>query len=159
MSKPDVVLDLTNLKKVGGAFSKRNSKTTDALNVMSRIYAAEMRQRYKVFSRGGGDWPPLSEWTLRARRKAGRGVSILINTGLMFAAFSPQLLKVVTAGIGLQGKVTFGTTKTYPNGMTVADVMSFHQEGDGVPQRKLLVQPSVKTKAKMANSAKRILLG
>lgn len=44
----------------------------DATHQWSARYQAAMRERFATFSRGGGDWPPLAESTIRGRRSGTR---------------------------------------------------------------------------------------
>jgi hypothetical protein len=155
----------------------------------SRIYGAFIRRRFNTYSRGGGDWPALALSTVLRRRKgkrvdkkrsslardtskAGKGrlvqaggtVTILRDTGLLFAQLDPQLLNpgpVQSSGRHVfKATVEFGGTAKYPDGKaTVTDILSFHQRGGGrLPRRKILVDPDEKTLKQLATSGKRILL-
>lgn len=44
-----------------------------ALRQWAAIYRSFLRERFDAFSRGGGDWPPLAESTILARRARGGG--------------------------------------------------------------------------------------
>jgi len=150
-------------------------------------YRAFVRAHFRDCSRGGGEWPPLAESTIRGRTRApvARALaalrkgprlteaqynkrlkaaklkaarhwnkylkgearfSILINTGLLFAATKPvfmnapgQLQEFLGNGI----EVGFGGPGRYPDGnATIADVAAFHQRGGGrLPQRRILIEP------------------
>ena len=81
--------------------------------------------------------------------------SILRDTGLLFNVLSPvfdaapgQLQEDIPFGI----RVGFGGPGRYPDGTaTIADVASFHQEGnENLPQRKIVVPPDEPTQQRMA---------
>ena len=45
------------------------SPAANGLREMAAVYRAAMQRRFRDFSRGGGDWPPLSAATILARRR------------------------------------------------------------------------------------------
>lgn len=129
---------------------KREGAIGRAFVQWSRIYGAFIRARFVKFSRGGGNWKRLAPSTLKARRKGrGRGsAAILRDTGLLFAALNPEVMQLKQTTSGLVS--TFGGSGKYPNGTTVADVMSFHQTGGpNLPKRLILVGPDDKTQRLM----------
>jgi len=156
--------------KIGGKLARlqsivRSDKSgqfiSQLFQQLTRIYTAFIRRRFARASRGDGTWKELSPVTIARRRKHSR--AILRDTGLLFSQLSPDLappspIQKVGEGV-FKTTVVFGGTATYPNGVTVTDVMSFHQKGGGrLPQRKIIVDPDPKTMQQMAASAKRIAL-
>jgi hypothetical protein len=147
-------------------------------------FGAFIRRRFNIFSRGGGDWPALALSTVQGRRKgrkkadtkrsslarskgklvsAGRSVSILRNTGLLFAHIAPDFMPVThfaSSGTRFTATVSFQAAKQYPGSKTTTtDVLIFHQRGGPkLPQRKILVPPDSKTKQQMANSLKKAVI-
>jgi len=139
----------------------------------ARLYRAFAKERYDVYSKGGGDWPPLSPLTILARRhgkggkfkrgkkayqaavaSGGGQVSILRDTNTLYKTLSPdlgypgQLQEDVPYGV----VVGIGGPHLHPNGgATIADIASFHQAGSPkLPQRKIIVAPPPPLVMKMA---------
>jgi hypothetical protein len=129
----------------------------------SKIYAAFIRRRFVSASRGDGTWKALSESTLRGRKNKNKSrVAILRDSGLLFSQLHPTF-QAVYSGSGYAPKfgalVSFGGNESYPDGLTVTDVMTFHQTGGpNLPQRKIIVQPDAATSARMAADAKRLVV-
>jgi hypothetical protein len=119
-----------------------------ALTKWAFRYRAAMQERFDDFSRGGGDWPKLSEQTLKARRnKDKESVSILRDLGILYAVLTPAFLSLpgqleerVSNGI----RVGFGgASKHSEDGTaTIADIAYFHHTGAGqLPVRTILIEP------------------
>jgi hypothetical protein len=130
----------------------------------STIYRSYVRQRFAKFSRGGGDWAPLSAATLAGRRK-GKGsgnAAILRDTGAMFASLNPSLgsgglLQSIPRPMGFTA--VLGGSQTYKSGPTLTEVASYHHHGDGnLPERVILAQPDRATIANMGEHAHRIMV-
>lgn len=143
-----------------------------------RRYESFIRRRFDRFSRGGGDWPPLSPRTIRARRPAarhkrartvtkgrnaskgvgvGRTVSILRNTGTLFGA-----LTIGAAGNAFRhtpGGIAFGFKGgKHPGGTTIAQIAAWHNSGAGNnPRRRILVQPDTVTLKQMRGDLNRAI--
>lgn len=126
------------------------------------IYRVFARRRFNVFSKGGGDWPPLARSTIAQRRvgkrtkKVGRRTSILRDTGTLYAALEPRmsrppgaLEKIFREGV----EVGFGGPARHPKGRaTIADIARFHDAGEGnLPEREIIADPNRKTMRKMAD--------
>lgn len=128
-------------------------------------YRSWAQERFTKFSRGGGDWPPLSPRTIAGRRKGKGGglvAAILRNLGLLFQVLSPtfahkpgQLEEQISMGV----RVGYGGPGSYPKGRaTIADIASFHQMGGAhLPQRKIIVDPPQVLVGQMADDMTRAL--
>lgn len=146
-------------------------------------YAGFVRKRFDRNSKGGGDWKPLAESTILARRsgkgtrgteytrlsrklrrevKARKdvtgtlgklkkltspvGVSILRNTGTLFNA-----LEIGNAGNRVEripSGVVYGfQSADHPDegAATISQIATWHNTGDGVPKRTILVVPDEQT--------------
>ena len=72
-----VRFDLSGLQKfrstVRDGLRDHRPPFNDTFTQMGAIYSAFVRRRYDRYSKGGGDWAPLAESTIRGRRKAARG--------------------------------------------------------------------------------------
>lgn len=129
-------------------------------------YRAFLRERFSTYSRGGGNWKTLAFSTVERRRK-GKGsarfalgsTAILIDKGIMFAALDPvfkgkpgQLEEQIDFGIrvGFGGRGQHGA-----EAFAVADLATWHDQGMGVPQRKIIVPPDAKTMSAMAGDMER----
>lgn len=146
-----------------------NAVMEDALNEVASEFRAMMMKRYKAYSRGGGDWKPLSKITLEKRRK-GRGKgkdAILIDTSGLIQAVG------VMTHVGAENKIdgthiTIGfSDQTHDEGGdTYNQIANLHQNGgwteiDGkrvfVPQRKILVEPDAGQTKKLERIAAKII--
>lgn len=160
-TRTTVELPLVNLKRFQRELSSRSSKMRRIRDTWTRMYAAEMRRRYKIYSRGGGNWRRLAPSTLAARRNRNkRSAAILIDTGLMFSAFSPSFVSFRAGDSGpMSVVISFGGKKRYRSGDAVTTIMSYHNRGGGsLPKRQLLIQPPPHLRKQMAEAAKKILL-
>lgn len=136
------------------------------LDGFSAIYRGFLARRYGKFSRGGGDWPPLAEETIKARRrkrKAG-GEKILIDTAMLKNSVSIQTEAGLTPEFGSGGRnevsisrqmVTIGFSgATHPGKGTVEEIAEAHQTGAGnLPVRKIIVEPDEQTMGQMIRMA------
>lgn len=116
------------------------------------IYGKYIFDRFNKYARGGGDWPPLAESTVKRKRRNKN--LILVHTGALRIGLFPARLSLH----GLrQDNGKFTVTATYVNNRT--DVMEFHQEGEGgLPKREIVVEPDARTKREMSVEGKKILL-
>lgn len=116
-------------------------------------YLAFTRRRFVKFSRGGGNWAPLDEKTVKQRRKGrGRGrPATLRDTGTLLNALTVgapgNMFRRTSRGI----RVGFGGPARHPDGKaTIADIARFHDAGAGdLPQRRIIVVPDAPTIARM----------
>lgn len=129
------------------------------------VYRSAMQARFDTYSRGGGDWAPLKESTLKRKRRGGKSASILRDTNTLFTALSPQPgargqhIQLLADGI----EIGFSTSSPHPagNGASVADIAGFHHYGGimGVPpQREILVKPDAETEARITEVTERALV-
>lgn len=134
------------------------------------VYLQNMQERFLQFSRGGGDWPPLSPVTLMRRLRRGKGGKTLKRPRRLTALNSHMLYDTKTLYEGLTpqypataaGQVFEDT----PNGMRmgyggnaihpatgkvrVADVASWQHNGTRrIPPRQILVVPATSAQAQM----------
>lgn len=132
-------------------------------------YRSFVQRRYDVYSRGGGDWPPLSAATIKRRKPAARRknavkgsaqprqVSILRDTNTMFTALTPALVapagsvnQLLTDGTGIE--VGFAGNATHPGGATIAQIALWHHVGAPPnPVRQIIVLPDRPTIQGMEN--------
>ena len=113
-----------------------------------------LQERFAVYSRGGGNWPPLKPSTIKRRRKGrgryGMSAAILRDTGTLFNALTPEFTGKPGA---IEERIPYGIrigyggpgqyTKKYGGVATIADIASFHQVGAGyLPKREIIVPPS-----------------
>ena len=123
--------------------------------IMDRIYRAFIRLRWRRYSRGEGDWAELRPATVKRK---GHDL-ILIDTKLAYESVNPTFEEVFSIQLAkrtqFKAVVAFGSKESYPSGLTVNEVMSYHQEGtDNMPARKVLVSPDTSTKRNMERKCK-----
>lgn len=121
-----------------------------AFHDMNTYYRTFLQERYRKYSKGGGNWKKLAASTIA--RKGHN--TILIDTDRMFSLFQPQIVK--TSGLlsnadKLGMTVDGGGKGYYPSGKSVSEVMGYHQAGGGrLPRRKVIVGPDDATANKIA---------
>lgn len=124
----------------------------------------------------------------RRRKGKGKVIAILVDTGLLRRNLQPGIEEkksVVKQPFGFEMYAYFGSDEEYPQvveyyeqvgetksgkkrykkktmrvptGVTVRDVMGFHQRGGGnLPRREILVSPDAKTKEQMGKIALRMI--
>lgn len=166
-----VYVDLEPLRKYRAALeadlrARENGPVRTAFKQWAARYRAFLRERFDIYSKGGGNWKPLAESTIRQRRK-GKGsrrfaagtTAILRDTGIMFAALDPvfrgkpgQLQEDIDFGI----RVGFGGPSGHgSDNFTVADLARWHNDGDGVPKRVIVVPPDAATLQGMQSDMQR----
>lgn len=106
-----------------------------------------LQQRFNVYSKGGGKWKGLADSTIKKKGSA----IILRDLGYLFAAMNP----IYKPGSGAYERITpdhceigYDPGSPHPgsNGLSIAKIVSFHQEGNvNLPQRKILVEPTKET--------------
>lgn len=107
----------------------------------AKRYSAFVRRRFT--RKGDGTWKRLADSTIAGRRKRGKGARPLRDTGLTLNALevgaSGNLLKNIKHGI----RFGFGGPARRRDGhASISQIAIFHDQGDGVPQRKIIVKPN-----------------
>lgn len=136
-------------------------------------YRTFVQRRFHVFSRGGGDWPPLKNErrhkrdSRAARRKERKGkkpkrASILIDTATLFRALDPEFrgqpgatedMRIWSVVVGYGGPAKHPKAK-----VTIAKLAAWHDQGAGhLPKRQIIVPPSHAVVLSMANDMERKL--
>lgn len=91
-------VDSSELTKILVAFERKNRDLSPAMRVVAEDFVTAVSDRYD--NGGDGEWPPLAESTLRARRKHGAGAQILMDTGRAAASthsdFGPDFAEAAT---------------------------------------------------------------
>lgn len=137
-----------------------NGPVRKAFKQWAARYRSFIQERFVLFSRGGGDWPPLKHPRRRGNKDK---AAILRDTGTLFAALSPTFQKkpgALQEDIDFGIRIGYGGPGRYANGgaATVADIAGFHQVGAGfLPVRKIIVEPSVNVLEQMAGDMNRAL--
>lgn len=178
-----VTVNLDGLKRFAAVIaedlrSKGNGPVRDAIRQWAARYRAWAQERFDKYSKGGGDWSPLADSTVKGRRKGPRWntkgqfvkkgsaeaaamkVAILRDTGTLFSALAPvfggkpgQLQEDLPFGV----RVGIGGPGGYKGGTaTIADIAQFHQVGSGhLPVRKIIVEPDQDVVARMVDDMQR----
>lgn len=114
------------------------------------IYNAFIVERFDRFSLGGGNWRRLSPTTVRRKRRHRN--EILVHTRYM----RQKLQKGIKILQSDRGKIRLGFEMgmMHPDSdLTVEELAEIHDQGFGVPQRRILVLPDDRTRRKMKESA------
>lgn len=163
MLQVKVLLNLKGLTKFYDSLGHNTPAVVKTLKQWGVRYRSFVQRRFDLFSKGGGNWPPLKPATIARRRKGpGQGkIAILRDTGTLFRALNPVLgqpgsLEEIRPFAVVLG---FGGASVHPNGKaTIADIASFHNAGAGhLPKRQIIVMPSRELLRDMAGDAQRNL--
>lgn len=166
MPTPTVTLKLDGLRKFARGLSNGKSQAiVKTLKQWKVRYLSFAQRRFDIFSKGGGDWPPLAPSTIARRKGKGIGVAILRDTGTLFRALTPlanmpgsfEEIKpeVFTITVGYGGSDPHPSSK---KGTSIANIAMFHNFGMGHnPTRLIIAQPDENTKTLMTQDAERNL--
>lgn len=120
------------------------------------FYQEYLYNRYENYARGGGDWQPLAESTIRAK---GHGL-ILIDSGFMIENFNPSFRKPSQLSINIPFGIRVQIPDTqHPEAKTsLYNLMSWHANGSArLPVRKIVVPPTSAVHTQMNNRMKQAL--
>lgn len=152
--------------------SGQDGKMQLALHRMLEVYGRWTASRFERMSGGGGGldpkdgeaygpWDPLSAKTLGPLVKVRRFLLILVRSGLMRQMVRNGFVNVSgVTSVGAKHSVTASFSPLgYPDsGLTTLEVMGFHQDGDGVPQRKVMWYPDSPNRKALAEIGAQVLL-
>lgn len=155
-----VILNLRPMKRFQATVKAQSGPVKKALKQWVAIYRAFVQERFDKYSKGGGDWPPLSPKTIAARRKArkkkkgrraGRIAAILVDTGTLKGGLHPRIRKPgrFDRKIPFGVEVGFGGPDKHLTAkkLTIAALARIHHFGLGkVPARPIIVEPDSHTR-------------
>lgn len=147
-------IDLTGLGRFKKYLSRRPGPIKQALSEWGHIYESFIRRRFVKYSRGGGDWQPLKPATVLAKGNA----IILRDTDLLFKSLKPEIKSItgLKPGAKLKATIRVPGNAAYDTGVTVGDVLIWHQYGTSrMPQREVIVSPDSTTKHLMGERLKK----
>lgn len=125
------------------------------LNSWERMYIAFITRRFDSYSRGGGNWKRNSPLTIALKRSS----AILVNTREMRL----KLPFAIRATAYSQRSVWMGFVSDAvhtPSGTSMADILTKHDKGIGVPRRQILALPDKATQNQLvARALKEIASG
>ena len=170
MTQPaaEVSIDLTVLvefrTQVDAQLNGGTGPVADALKQWAVRVRSWLQERFDKNSKGGGEWPALSEKTIAKRRKGNGDGSpaILRDLGLLFAVLNPVFTGqpgAIEESIPYGVRVGFGGSTAHGNGAaTISDIAAYHQEGAGhLPVREIIVTPDNNIQELMSNDMRRAL--
>jgi len=156
---PSVRINLQGLSKFRQRINAGGAPVDKLLKIWQARYKQYILQRFDKYSKGGGDWPALSPFTVARKSKKGGNTAILVDTGQMRLMLDPEIAGDSGTKYGKWFvSVGFGGAGGSHGNVTLADIASFHQAGGpNLPQRKILVPPDVNVLKLMALDAEKIL--
>ena len=107
-------------------------------------YLAFTRRRFRTFAAGGGDWKPLSPFTIARRRNKNKSsIKILRDTGVLFNGMTLNGPGNLYRRKKLFLDVGFGGSDQHNNdNITISQIAEAHQRGGGrLPRREILAMP------------------
>jgi hypothetical protein len=150
MLRASAKLDLTNHKKLAASLRSGEGPVKETLATYERLYRSFVLRRFDRFSRGEGNWLPLS-WRTMLRK---RSTAILVDTRFMRLRLATGIRAVRRTKDSLV--MGFTSLETHPTaGVPVAELATKHDRGINVPARPILVQPDEQTKRSMLDAATR----
>lgn len=143
-----ITLPVAGLKRLRSQVTSPRGPLTEALRSWTTIYGAFVVSRFNRFSRGGGDWRPLSPSTIEAKGSR----SILVDKGQLKTGLRTALgVTEVNSGNTRKLVVAFKGGRRHRSGLPVSQLLSIHHLGLGVvPARRILARPDRSTSDRMA---------
>lgn len=137
--KTAITVEIPGLQRFRRVVTRGDGSIKKAYNQWALRYRSFIQRRYNKFSRGGGNWAPLTS----------RQGSILRDTNTLFTALTPSLTppagsinKPIEGGI----EVGYGGPSGHPGGPTIVQLAFWHQTGAGnYPAREIIVAPDSDT--------------
>ena len=120
---------------------RQTSRFRRELEAIGKDLSNDVVQRFERFSRGGGDWPPISESTARAKGHR----RILYKTGDLLRGIKQGLWQSVSySGSRVTITVQLRVRRRHkPSGLPMRRLIEIHQTPLGnVPRRVILARPS-----------------
>lgn len=129
------------------ALAKRGE---DARPAFRSIQRQLRKAEAEWFRRGGrGTWPELDEDTRRIKRREGLAPEPLVATGALLRSLTVERGRGARRSAG-KTKMTFGTSVYYGR---------FHERGEAVPKRRILVPLDTRTRRRMVSDVRDHMLG
>lgn len=132
---------------------RQSSELRVAADLIRKDIEGFLIKRFNIFSKGGGEWPPLAESTVRRKGHS----KILIETGDLLKGVKQGLYQRITwSGPWLTITLRMRARRKHkPSGLPIQELIEIHQRGLGrVPKRKVLVGPDSVTRAKVERRLK-----
>lgn len=152
----EVVLNLKPLQTFTAMVRNDSGPIQKGFKQWGEVYRSFIWERFDTYSKGGGDWKPLSPKTIARRRKgSGSGLvaAILVDLAIMKNALAPNLIKPGRFDEKIKGGIRVGyggPDKHKGSTFTIARLARMHHEGKGrLPKREIIVEPDHKTVVKM----------
>lgn len=134
----DLVIDFSGARAFVRKVRSGGSNTTKGHRKAAERYQRWLQKRYKSYAMGGGDWEPLSEETVK-RKKRNKNV-ILIEYMNMYNS-----LRVRRSGKNQYTVGIFTSQQARRSDLSIRQVATLHQHGNpetNLPQREIIVMPS-----------------
>lgn len=157
-----VKVDLSPLIRLRDSLVNANASVRRfIMKQWAAIYRGYAQERYDRFSKGGGNWRPLSAKTIESRRKgkgSGPVATILRDTSTLHNALDPGQLSAgaIEENTDFGVRVGYGGGDRHPVGLqsaTIANIAMWHDQGMGRnPKRQIIANPDDKTLKRMAKA-------
>lgn len=151
-----VVLNMRPLQTLTALVNEGRGPIEKGFKQWGAVYRSFASERFDTYSKGGGNWKPLSPQTIARRRKgSGTGLvaAILVDTAILKNALAPNLIKPGRFDEKIKGGIRVGyggPDKHKGSTFTIARLARMHHEGKGrLPKREIIVEPDHKTVVKM----------
>jgi len=139
----DLVIDFSGARAFVRKVRSGGSNTTKGHRKAAERYQRWLQKRYKSYAMGGGDWEPLSEETVK-RKKRNKNV-ILIEYMNMYDS-----LRVRRSGKNQYTVGIFTSRQARRSDLSIRQVATLHQKGEGrLPRREIIVMPPTRVNREM----------
>jgi hypothetical protein len=146
-------VNLKGLKRLRQDLKSGQGVAQEITKEWEKLYRAFILLRFDVFSRGGGNWPPLKRSTIK---KKGHN-RILVDTNFMRKKLETGIRIIEQSGTS--AVIGFVQDDRHPSAnLSVAELATIHDRGLGPPQRKILVAPDLQTIDKSKKAARKLML-
>lgn len=143
-----IKLPVAGLKYIRSQLRRPQGPLQKALRSWSTAYSAFIVNRFNTFSRGGGNWRPLAEGTIRSKRSS----AILVDRGQLKTGLRTIVgINRIETMSSTRVVMTFVKGKRHRSGLDLAKLATIHHMGLGaVPKRPILATPDAATKTRMS---------
>ena len=146
--KLNVRLDLSRLLNVD-RYQKSNQPKL--LDIAADRYLRYLRNRYISLSAGGGEWPDLTDSTIKS--KAWRGIAD--NPSAILREYDLLLNSMGKVIRGKEIYVGYTSNRQHPRGISIFQLVRIHSKGEGrVPKRRVIGLPNQQTLKNMVNDVR-----
>jgi hypothetical protein len=139
-----ITIDFSGARAFVRELQSGGSNTTKGHRRAAEKYRGWLQKRYQKNAMGGGEWPDLAPSTIK-RKKRNKHV-ILVEYMNLYNALSVRRLGKNQYTVGI-----FSSAPARRSNKSLRQIATIHQQGRGVPRRRIVVMPSSQMLVSMRN--------